>query len=134
MKGMIAGALVTVLSGSLSLSNPGGTAEASPGQTVALAQTQAPLLLASQDRQEELLRKLEQLAARIAKLEDEIAQLEARNKALKAQVNGAGAAGAATWSTSGQGHFRVIQGGTSGATVIIEDSLKGAEKVERRDK
>ena len=41
------------------------------------------LFAAPQDRQ---LQRLEQLAARVAKLEDEITRLEERNKQLKAQL------------------------------------------------
>ena len=46
----------------------------------------------SQDQPEQQLRHLEQLAARVAKLEDEVTRLEEKNKQLRAQLatNGPG--------------------------------------------
>lgn len=89
MNRRIAGALVTVLAGSVSLSTSGGTAEAQAGQSVALVQAQKPVPLGgTQDSQETLLVRLEELAARVAKLEVEIAGLEAKNKELKASLQG----------------------------------------------
>jgi len=123
---LLAGAIVTVFAGSISLSNANGTAEARSGQSAVLARTEAPLFLAApQDRQEELLRRLEQLAAKVAKLEDEVAQLEQKNKQLKAQVS-SNAPGGFYWTGNpGQaGGVRVIQGGPGavpGSTIIIEE-------------
>jgi hypothetical protein len=133
---LLAGAIVTVFAGSISLSNANGTAEAQSGQAAVLARAEAPLFLAApQDRQEELLRRLEQLAAKVAKLEDEVAQLETRNKQLKAQLtlNGPVGPGGAVWTTNpGQpGGVRVIQsgpGGSAGATVIIEEDKNGSKR------
>jgi len=139
VKNVLAGAIVTVFAGSISLSNANGTVEARPGQSAVLARAEAPLFLAApQDKQEELLRRLEQLAARVAKLEDQVTQLEQKNKQLKAQLSSNGP-GSAVWSTNpGQagGGVRVIQsgpGGAPGATVIIEEG-KQPEKGENREK
>ncbi len=140
VKNALAGAIVTVFAGSISLSNANGSAEARTGQSAVLARSQAPLFLAAaQDKQEELLRRLEQLAARVAKLEDEVAQLEARNKLLKLQLasNALGAPGAAWNSAPGQpgGGVRVIQsaGGTPGGGVIIELQDGNEKKPERKN-
>jgi hypothetical protein len=124
---VLAGAIVTVFAGSISLSNANGTVDAQPGQSAVLALKEAPLFLsAPQDKQEELLRRLEQLAAQVAKLEGEITQLEEKNKQLRAQLS-SNAPGGAIWTTNpGQaGGVRVIQsgpGGSVGGTVIIEES------------
>lgn len=134
VKNLFAGAIVTVFAGSISLSNANGTAEAQPGQSAVLAQAEAPLFLAApQDRQEELLRRLEQLAALVAKLEDEVTRLEQRNKQLKTQLSaGNPAPGGAIWGTPGatNGTYRVIQsaGGGAGSTVIIESTDVKIEK------
>jgi len=134
VKNLLAGAIVTVFAGSISLSNANGTVDAQPGQSAVLAQAEAPLFLAApQDRQEELLRRLEQLAARVAKLEDEVTQLEQKNRQLKTQLS-TNAPGGVYWSSNpGQnGTFRVIQGpgGAAGGAVIIE----GADvKIEKAD-
>jgi len=137
MKSVLAGAIVTVFAGSISLSNANGTVEARPGQSAVLARAEAPLFLAApQDKQEELLRRLEELAARVAKLEGEIAQLEQKNKQLKLQLSSNAGPGGAVWTTNpGQaGGVRVIQsgpGGAAGSTIIIEENkveLKTPEK------
>jgi len=135
VKNVLAGAIVTVFAGSISLSNANGTVDAQPGQSAVLARAEAPLFLAApQDKQEELLRRLEQLAARVAKLEDEVASLEKKNALLKVQLS-SNAPGATIWTNGtgvGGGAYRVIQnpGGAAGGTVIIE----GAElKVEKAD-
>jgi ferric-dicitrate binding protein FerR (iron transport regulator) len=125
MNKALAGAIVTVIAGSVSLSNPSGTAEARPGQSAVLAAGEAPLFLASpQDKQEDLLRRLEQLAARVAKLEDEVVQLEAKNKQLKTQLqsNAPGMPGGAIWSANGAQGVKVIHagGGAAPGSVIIE--------------
>jgi len=127
MNNLLAGAIVTVFAGSISLSNANGTAEARSGQSAVLAGTEAPLFLAApQDRQEELLRRLEQLAAKVAKLEDEVTQLEQKNKQLKAQLS-SNAPGAGVFWTGNPGQpggVRVIQGGPGaapGSTIIIEE-------------
>jgi hypothetical protein len=127
MRNALAGALVTVFAGSVSLSNAEGTVEAQPGQSAALARAEAPLLLtAPQDKQEELLRRLEQLAARVAKLEDEVAQLEQKNKQLKQQLT-TNAPGSAWSIAPGQTHpggVRVIQaagGSAPGGVIILQE-------------
>src|SRR4030095_7720779 len=130
---LIAGATVTVFAGSISLSNANGTAEAQPGQSAVLAQAEAPLFLAApQDKQEELLRRLEQLAALVAKLEDEVTRLEQRNKQLKAQLSaGNPGPGGAIWAAPGttNGAYRVIQSaGGAVSTVIIEGADVKIEK------
>ena len=134
VKNLLAGAIVTVFAGSISLSNANGTVDAQPGQSAVLARAEAPLFLAApQDKQEELLRRLEQLAARVAKLEDEVAKLEQTNKQLKAALS-SNAPGSVIWGNPGQAGagVRVIQGGPGGApgaTVIIEEN-----KVELKEK
>lgn len=137
MKTMLAGAIVTVFAGSISLSNANGTVEAQSGQSAVLARAEAPLFLAApQDKQEDLLRRLEELAARVAKLEGEIAQLEQKNQQLKAQVS-SNAPGGFIWGGGNPGQaggVRVIQsgpGGSAGSTVIIEEG-KGGLKIERK--
>ncbi len=134
----LAGAIVTVFAGSISLSNANGTVEAAPGQSAVLAKAEAPLLLsAPQDKQEELLRRLEQLAARVAKLEDEVSRLEKQNATLKTQLtsNGIGAPGGAVWSNGTNGAWtvnpqgggvRVVTSGSGagGGTVIIEEKTE----------
>lgn len=115
MKGMIAGALVTVFAGSVSLANAEGNASARPGQAAVLAASEAPLFLASPQDAEALLKRLEQLAARVAKLEDEIGRLETRNKQLKEQLKSNGAAGGVWIGGAGGGGVRVIQSPGSAA-------------------
>ena len=138
MKNLLAGAIVTVFAGSISLSNANGTVDALTGQSAVLARAEAPLFLAApQDKQEELLRRLEQLAARVAKLETEVAQLEEKNKQLKAQVSSNGPGGVFWGVNPGQAPgstVRVLQagGGAPGATVIIEEG-KADPKAERRN-
>lgn len=100
MNKALAGALVSLVAGSASLSTPNGVAEARTGQSAILAPAESPLLVASpQDKQEDLLRRLEELVARVAKLEAEVAQLEAKNKQLKVQLqsNAPGGPGGAVW-------------------------------------
>jgi FecR protein len=139
MNKAFAGAIITVVAGSIALSNPNGTAEARTGQSAVLTAAEAPLLLASpQDKQEDLLRRLEQLAARVAKLEDEVTQLESKNKQLKAQLqsNAPGMPGGAVWSFSGNGAqgVRVLQAGGGGApgSVILELKEEDEKKPERK--
>ena len=110
MNKALAGALITVVAGSASLSTPSGTAEARVGQAAILAPAEAPLFVASpQDKQEDLLRRLEQLVERVTKLETEVSKLEAKNKQLKAQLqaNAPGGApggpGASVWVIEGDG-------------------------------
>ena len=119
VKNVLAGAIVTVFAGSISLSNANGTVDAQPGQSAVLAVAEAPLFLsAPQDKQEELLRRLEQLAAQVAKLEGEVTQLEEKNKLLRTQLT--------VWTTNpGQNGVRFMQagsGGSVGGTIIIEES------------
>jgi hypothetical protein len=133
MNTALAGAIITVFAGSVSLANAEGSLEAQPGQSAVLARAEAPLFLAApQDQQEELLRRLEQLAARVQKLEDEVSQLEQKNKQLKQQVqgNGPGAAGGAWAGGSGTG-VRVVgnPGAAPGSVIIIEE---GDEKKPER--
>ena len=138
MKSVLAGAIVTVFAGSISLSNANGTVEAQPGQSAVLARAEAPLFLASsQDKQEDLLRRLEELAARVAKLESEVAKLEQKNKQLKLQLSSNAGPGGAVWGVNpGQGGVRVIQSGpggsAGGATVIIEEG-KVEQKTDRNN-
>jgi len=136
VKKTFAGALVTVLAGSMSLSSAGGVAQADAGQSAVLARAEAPLFLSSpQDKQEDLLRRLEQLAARVAKLEGEVTQLEEKNRQLKLQVAGNGAPGA--WGLApGQsaGGVRIIQsnpGAAPGSTIIIETKEESERKSDR---
>lgn len=96
MKGIMAGALVTVLAGSVSLSNAEGRAVVTGGRSAALVASSEPLLVASPQDPEALLRRLEQIAGAIAKLEEEIGRLEARNKQLKAQLD-SNAPGGRVW-------------------------------------
>jgi hypothetical protein len=138
MKTALAGAIITVFAGSVSLANAEGSLEAQTGQSAVLARAEAPLFLAApQDKQEELLRRLEQLAARVQKLEDEVAQLDQKNKQLKQQlqVNGLGGPGGA-WSVQpGQsGGVRVLQanpGAAPGSVIIIQE--EDEKKVERKN-
>ena len=139
MKKTFAGALVTVLAGSMSLSSGGGVAQADAGQSAVLARAEAPLFLSSpQDKQEDLLRRLEQLAARVAKLEGEVTQLEEKNRQLKLQVAGNGPQSA--WGTlvPGQsaGGVRILQSGPGaapGSTLLIELKEESEKKPERRN-
>ena len=139
MKGMIAGALVTVFAGSVSLSNAQGQASVEPGRAMVLAAFEAPLLVASPQDAEALLKRLEQLAARVAKLEDELGRLEVRNKQLKEQLKAGG--GAFGWSANpggGAGGVRMVgaQGAAPGQPVIIEleEKLNGLRTEQRKDK
>lgn len=134
MKGTIAGALVTVFAGSVSLANAEGNASARPGQAAVLAASEAPLFLASPQDAEALLKRLEQLAARVAKLEEEIGRLEARNRQLKEQLKGSAAGGVWVGGAGGGGGLRVIQapGSAPGnGTVILELDER---KTEKKDK
>jgi FecR-like protein len=135
---LLAGAIVTVFAGSISLSNANGTVDAQPGQSAVLARAEAPLFLAApQDKQEELLRRLEQLAARVAKLEDEVAQLEQKNKLLKTQLSSSGPGGM-IWATNpGQSNgVRAFStaGGAPGSPVIIELKEEGEKKSDPKEK
>ncbi len=89
MKGIAAGVWVTVLAGSVSVSNAVGSADLARGDSAALVAGAPPLPVASSQDADALLRRLEQLVAAIARLEDEIARLEARNKQLKDQLEAA---------------------------------------------
>jgi len=137
VKKALAGAIVTVFAGSISLSNANGSVEAQPGQSAVLARAEAPMFLtAPQDKQEELLRRLEQLAARVAKLEDEVTQLEQKNKQLKQQLTSNGPGGAVWGAAPGQsaGGTRVIQAGGGGpGGVIIELKEEDEKKPERKN-
>jgi hypothetical protein len=136
MKTALAGAIITVFAGSVSLANAEGRLEAQPGQSAVLARAETPLLLAApQDQPEELLRRLEQLAARVQKLEDEVSQLEQKNKQLKQQLQGnsqgaPGQPGAAWAGVSGTG-VRVVgnPGAAPGSVIIIQE---GEEKKPER--
>ncbi len=133
VKNALAGAIVTVFAGSVALSNANGRVEAQPGQSAVLARAEAPLLMtAPQDKQEELLRRLEQLAARVAKLEDEVTQLEQKNKQLKQQLSMNAGPGGAVWGTAG-GSTRIQQapGAAPGAVIIIEEGNE--KKPERKN-
>ena len=138
MKKALAGAIVTVIAGSISLSTANGSVEALPGQSAVLARAEAPLFLAApQDKQEELLRRHEQLPARVSKLEDEVVILELKNKQRKLQLT-AGAPGSPWTAAPGQsnGGFRVIQStgvGAPGSSVIIELKEDGEKKPERKN-
>ena len=123
MKGMLTGVVVTVLAGSVGMSNAHGTVEAESGRVVVLAPSQAPLFV-SQDDPETLLRRLEQLAAAIARLEAEISRLETRNAQLKASLkNGTAGQGRAYFGGgAGSASGWVLQSGDTNRvkTVIIE--------------
>jgi anti-sigma factor RsiW len=113
----LAGAIVTVFAGSISLSNAAGSVEAQTGQSAALTRAEAPLLVsAPQDQQDELLRRLEQLAARVAKLEEEVNRLEEKNKQLKLQLTSNGGGG---WRIA-PGQAGGGPGAAPGSTIIIE--------------
>jgi hypothetical protein len=136
VKNALAGAIVTVFAGSIALSNAQGRVEAQPGQSAVLARAEAPLFLsAPQDKQEELLRRLEQLAARVAKLEDEVVQLEQKNKQLKQQLSSNPGPGGALWSgVGGPGAPVRVQagpGGVPGSVIIIEEGDE--KKTERKN-
>jgi hypothetical protein len=139
MKNVLAGAIVTVFAGSVALSNANGSVEAQPGQSAALARAEAPMFLTSpQDKQEELLRRLEQLAARVAKLEDEVVQLEQKNKQLKQVLNSNAGPGGAVWTGVGGPGGAVRQAGVSGqgpgapgSVIIIEENEE--KKPERKN-
>ena len=73
---VIAAAIVIALGGSILPSHANGSIESGAAST---------LFAAPQDSQDQL-RRLEQLAARVSKLEDEVARLEEKNKQLKAQL------------------------------------------------
>jgi septal ring factor EnvC (AmiA/AmiB activator) len=93
MLGLIAGTLATVLAASAPLVGERGSNSADPGQAIAAA-PEATLVVASPQDAEALLKRLEQLAARVAKLEDEIGRLETTHKQLKEQLQTSGVAGA----------------------------------------
>jgi ferric-dicitrate binding protein FerR (iron transport regulator) len=134
MKSLIGGTLVTVLAGSVSLTNAMGQVSAGPGHSMVVAAREAPLLVAAPQDAEALLKRLEQLAARVAKLEEEVGRLEARNKQLKEQLQSTGS----FWTVNpGGGTVRVIQGGPGAAApgqpIIIELEEKERElKTERK--
>jgi hypothetical protein len=139
VKNALAGAIVTVLAGSVSLLSPGGQQEAQAGQSAVLSRAQPPLLLlAPQDQQEPLLRRLEQLAARVAKLEEEVTLLDLQNKALKLQLAANPTNGAWGGFAPGQsvGGLRVSpQGpGGPGSAVIIELKEENPKKPEENPK
>src|SRR5262249_53882230 len=74
---VMAATIVIALAGSTLLLNANASTESRAAST---------LLAVRQDPQELQLRRLEQLAARVAKLEGEISRLEETNKQLKAQL------------------------------------------------
>ena len=139
VKNALAGAIVTVFAGSVALSNANGSIEAQPGQSAVLARAEAPLFLTSpQDKQEDLLRRLEQLAARVAKLEDEVSQLEQKNKQLKQQLGSNVGPGGAVWTNGAGDSVRIRQAGVSGqapgapgSVIIIEEGNE--KKPERKN-
>jgi len=133
MNKALAGALVTLVAGSASLSTPNGVAEARAGQSAILAPAEAPLLVASpQDKQEDLLRRLEELVARVSKLEAEVAQLEAKNKQLKAQLqaNAPGAPGASVWIGEPGGNVQVNPGPGGSVPRVVQFTIE--EKDEKK--
>lgn len=131
MNPLLAGAIVTVFAGSASLSTEHGRAEAQPGQSMVLIASEAPLFLAApQEKQEDLLKRLEQLAARVAKLEDEVARLEEKNRKLKAQLTSNAVQGGA-WQLNGSaGGLRVAGSSGEGAAFVIELTDEDAKKLE----
>lgn len=132
MKGLMAGTLITVLAGSASLSNAQGEASVAPGQTAVLAASEAPLLVAAPQDADALLKRLEELAARVAKLEEEIGRLETRNKQLKEQLK----AGGGAWVGGPGGVIRNPAPGAAvpGQPVIIELEEKLERATPRKDK
>ena len=92
------------------------------------------LLTSPQDKQEELLRRLEQLAARVAKLEDEVTQLEQKNKQLKQQLTSNVGPGGAVWTNAPGSGVRVQTAGGNvapGSVIIIEEGNE--KKPERKN-
>lgn len=92
LKAMITAAVVTVLAGSASVGNAQGTLAAEPGSAAVLTAAEPPLIVAQAQDAEALLKRLEELSAAVAKLQEKVQSLEARNKHLKDQLNGAGGA------------------------------------------
>jgi ferric-dicitrate binding protein FerR (iron transport regulator) len=137
MKSLIGGTLVTVIAGSVSLSNALGQISAEPGRSAVMAAREAPLLVAAPQDAEALLKRLEQLVARVSKLEEEIGRLEARNKQLKEQLQSTGS----LWTVNpGGGTVRVIQGGPGGAApgqpiiIELEERARELKSVEKKEK
>jgi uncharacterized small protein (DUF1192 family) len=89
MKGSITTAFVTVLAGSVSLSNAQGEMSLETGRSAIMETGRAPCLVETQEDGDALLKKLEELSARIARLEDEVQRLETRNKNLKERLKAA---------------------------------------------
>jgi hypothetical protein len=92
MKGMFTAAVVTLLAGSASVGNAQGILSAEPGSATVLSAAEPPLVVAPAQDAEALLKRLEELSAALSKLEEKVQRLEARNKQLKEQLNGAGGA------------------------------------------
>jgi hypothetical protein len=138
MNKYLTGALITVVAGSASMSTPGGVAEARAGQSAILAPAEAPLFVAApQDKQEDLLRRLEELVARVAKLETEVAQLEAKNKQLKIQLQGnaPGAPGGAVWVIEEDGQKNPAPGGNGQVQRVLRVQLNELnEATEKNEK
>jgi len=87
MKGITSGVLVTVLAGSLSLSQAHGSADLLMGRSAVLSPSRAPVLLGlAQEGKAALAKRLEALALEIGKLEDEVKKLETENAGLKAEL------------------------------------------------
>ncbi len=84
MKGIASGILVTVLSGSLSLSQAQGREDLLAGRSAVLAASRAPLRVGlAQEGGAALSKRLDSLAAEIGKLEAEIQKLEKENAQLR---------------------------------------------------
>jgi hypothetical protein len=123
---MVSGIVVAVVAGSAALSNAQGAVEVQVGRAAVMSAAEAPLLVgAPQDDAESLLRRLEQLAASVAKLEQEIARLEERNAKLKEQLRSNAPGGGVWFNGAGApgGGVRVVTSTNPGteATIIIEE-------------
>jgi hypothetical protein len=124
MNGVITAAIVTVLAGSASVGNAQGTLAAKPGSAAVLSAAEPPLIVAQAQDAEALLKRLEELSAAIARLEEKVKSLEARNKQLKDQVNGAGAGPGGVPPGGVPAPGAVPQGGTPAPGAVPEAPRK----------
>jgi hypothetical protein len=89
MKAIASGVLVTVLAGSLSLSQAHGNADLTSGRSAVLSASHVPVLVGlAQEGKAALAKRLETLAVEIAKLEGEVKKLETEHAGLKAELQG----------------------------------------------
>jgi hypothetical protein len=103
MKGIASGILVTVLSGSLSLSQAQGREDLLTGRSAVLAASRAPLRVGlAQDGGAALSKRLDALAAEVVKIEDEIQKLEKENTRLREERKAVLESGGAAPASPGQ--------------------------------